>query len=153
MCRSTGISAACSMATAPMTDLSIKLVRPLPSLNVLQRTNKHVYKKARQDLAWEVVAELGRRRPAKPFERAELTVTRYSVGMLDEDNLQACRKALTDVLQPTSKRHPNGLGIILNDDPVHLKSTVLQVRVKHLAEQHTLVVIRDLGAVNLLAAQ
>lgn len=128
-----------------MVEIRFKLARPLPSLNELMRTNKFKYKAEREALAWEVVAMIGRQRPAKPIERAELIIHRHSVGTLDDDNLKSCRKALTDVLQPPSKRHPNGLGVIVGDDPAHLKAEVHQVRVNHLAEQHTLVVIRDLG--------
>lgn len=126
-------------------EIRFRLAQPLPSLNALMRTSKYEYKQNRETLAWEVVSQINRQRPAKPFVRAELIIERHSVGELDEDNLKACRKVLTDVLQPASRRHPNGLGVILNDDPAHLKATVLQVRVRRHAEQHTLVTIRDLG--------
>lgn len=127
------------------TEIRFKLMQPLPSLNVLLRMDKHKYARDRRNLAWEIVAQINRQRPAQPFKRAELIIERHSLGTLDEDNLKGSRKMLADVLQPSSTRHPNGLGIITGDDPKRLKAEVTQVRVKRETDQHTLVVIRDLG--------
>jgi hypothetical protein len=127
-----------------MSDIVFRLARPLPLLNVQLRQHWKERANERKDLAWEVVAALGRARPAAPIEFAEIVTWRHSVQQPDEDNLQASRKGLHDVLQPSSERHPYGLGVILGDDPGHLRSIIHHVKAKSRLEQYTLVRIRDL---------
>jgi hypothetical protein len=83
--------------------------------------------------------------PPEPLKMAAVTVLRYSLKEPDQDNLEASLKQLLDVLQPRSKRHPYGLGIITDDNHAHLESEIHHVQVKARAEQQTLVRIHDLG--------
>lgn len=94
----------------------------LPSLNVLlQRCRSYSgkqrgAKKARNDLAWSVVAAIGRQRPPAPLARVRVRIERHGIRQLDPvDNLPGSVKRLMDILQPCSTRNPAGLGIILND--------------------------------------
>ena len=77
--------------------------------------------------------------PAAPIEHAVITIWRHSVRAPDADNLIA--KSLLDVLQPQSKRHPYGIGMIAGDDPAHLTYRIEHVQERHLPAQHTLVKI------------
>jgi hypothetical protein len=125
-----------------MADLVFRLAAPLPLLNVQLRQHFAQRGAAKKDLAWEVLAALGRARPAQPLQRVEVTIWRHSVQAPDQDNLVASAKSLLDVLQPASKRHPYGVGVISGDDPARLRLAVHHVKAKHRTDQHTLVRVR-----------
>jgi len=57
-------------------------------------------------------------RPAAPIRRARLVIIRHSAGFLDWDNALGGLKPLLDCLVSASKRNPDGLGLVENDDPV-----------------------------------
>lgn len=50
-----------------------------------------------------------------PMRRCRIRVDRCSAGRPDPDAIKGCAKPLLDVLQPRSKRHPYGLGVIADD--------------------------------------
>ncbi|HET6606727.1 MAG TPA: hypothetical protein VFG62_08670 [Rhodopila sp.] len=127
-----------------MTDIVFRLAAPLPLLNVQLRQHWANRAAVKKDLAWEVLAVLGRARPAAPIEFAQVTIWRHSIQAPDWDNLVASAKNLLDVLQPASERHPYGLGVIASDDQAHLKLAVHHVKAKTRTEQCTLVRIRPL---------
>ncbi len=101
-------------------ELQFELGEPTPTLNTIRAMHFHAYKAYRRALAWQVRVAIGRRMPSRPFERAAITIERISLGTPDRDGFIGGCKPLLDVLQPVSKRHPTGLGIIANDDPAHL---------------------------------
>jgi hypothetical protein len=52
-------------------------------------------------------------------------------------------KALLDVLQPPSKRHPYGLGVIAGDDPAHLTVEYRSVQASRRRDQKMVIEITD----------
>jgi len=79
------------------------------------------------------------RRPVVPFPKVKVTVERHSVGVPDDDNINA--KALLDVLCEQSATHPFGLGIIADDNPSVCKSIMVPVKVTRRADQKTVVTV------------
>ena len=126
-----------------MTEYTFRLAAPLPLLNAWERTHYRAKARHKVALAWEVLAAVGTK-PAKPIDRAEVLIWRHSVREPDQDGLIA--KGILDVLQPASKRHPYGLGIIAGDDPAHLVCRIQHVTAKRRADQCTRVVIREIAA-------
>jgi hypothetical protein len=116
----------------------------LPTLNAMLRENHWKRSGTRDYLAWQVLAALGRQRPSSPILRARIRVERHSTGTIDPDGRDASCKSLLDVLQPSSKRHPAGLGVISNDSPGALTLVVVPVRVRRRAEQKTIVTIEEI---------
>jgi hypothetical protein len=88
----------------------------LPLLNTMLRSHWAYRARERMTIAWLVKKAIGRL-PEKPLDKAVIHVYRHSPKQPDDDNLQGSVKSLLDVLQPVSKRHPSGLGIIRNDSP------------------------------------
>jgi hypothetical protein len=115
----------------------------LPTLNLLLRENRWDRAERRNQLAWSVLAAMGRQRPQTPLQRAHVRVERHTCQTLDRDNLAGSVKSLWDVLQPMSKRHPAGLGVILNDSPDCLTEDIQTVRVHRRTEQKTVVIIEE----------
>jgi hypothetical protein len=120
--------------------IAFTLAKPLPLLNRMQRTDRWTRSRNRKALAWEVAALIPfGSRPSVPFDKAKVTVTRRSTGTPDPDNLLC--KHLLDVLQPYSKRHPNGLGIIRSDANDCITLISKAERVVHKDDQGTDVLI------------
>ena len=115
----------------------------LPTLNTVLRAHWTKRRKSRNALAWAVVSAIGRQRPLSPFSKARVRIERHSVGTPDEDGVQV--KALLDVLQPFSPRHPAGLGVITNDSPAFLVLEISSVKVPSKEDQKTVVYIEDLS--------
>lgn len=131
-----------------MIEMTFRLAAPLPLLNEWERMHFRAKGRHKTDLAWEILAALGRK-PAQPIERAEVLVWRHSIRAPDQDGLIA--KRLLDALQPASKRHPYGIGVIAGDDPARLVFRIQHVRAKHRTDQCTVVVIRELAAIEPVA--
>ena len=124
--------------------LEFRLAAPLPLLNRWQRMHwreRSIYTKS---LGWEIKAALAGQMPREPISFADVRVWRHSICSPDQDGLIV--KALLDALQPSSKRHPYGLGIIKDDKRANCISSIGHVQVKHRTEQGTRVVIRELYA-------
>lgn len=121
--------------------ISFTLCRPTPLLNELIR----MHWRARMMLARSISAEIARLvqdvPSRQPFERAEVTIMRYSVGIPDQDGLIGGCKLHLDALLVRSERHPNGLGLIKDDDPSHLTLVVRSVRCATQKDQRTQVTI------------
>lgn len=100
-----------------MNELFFTLGSPTKTLNEIRSMHHFTYAKHRAALALEVAALTVGKRPSEPFTRARITIERHSAGSPDVDGLYGGLKPLLDVLQPRSKRCPNGLGIIANDSP------------------------------------
>ncbi len=97
-------------------------------------------------MAWAVRVALGGQRVEAPFQRSRVTIKRRSVGVPDLDNLTGGLKDLIDALLPASKVHPCGLGLIVDDSPVHMELVVQSVKVGR-AAQGTTVTIEELCGV------
>ena len=50
-----------------------------------------------------------------PLARCRIRIIRVGAHAIDPDGLPTCAKHILDVLQPQSKRHPDGLGVIAED--------------------------------------
>lgn len=115
----------------------------LPTLNVMLREGRWRRKASRDTLAWAVMTALGNQRPVTPFPRARIRVERHGVNPVDPDNLTV--KGLLDLLQPYSLRHPCGMGVITEDSALCLTLEVAAVRVRHRADQKTVVTIEEIA--------
>jgi len=76
------------------------------------------YQKERQGWRLMVLSALKGVRPAAPIQRARLVIIRHSAGYLDWDNALGGLKPLLDCLVTASKRNPDGLGLIADDNPI-----------------------------------
>lgn len=121
--------------------IAFRLDTLLPTPNRLMRMHYRERGRLLQDLAWQVRASILGPLPAKPLARAKITVTRHALQAPDVDALAGCTKLLLDLLQPPSKRHPCGLGVIANDTADALFLDTRFVRVRHRGDQHTQVVV------------
>lgn len=111
-----------------------------PSLNTYIRMHWRKRKKQKKlllDEVWLAVPQVQRH----AFEgRVALSITRYSTGTLDADNLAGGLKMLIDCLQPS----PLGIGLISEDSPdVIAKFEPKQVRVRAPNEHKMIVRITD----------
>lgn len=133
--------------TAPaavMAPIKLKLRRPTVTLNVLMR----MHWRARRKLAQSMSSELAKQLPpgnSEPLALARVTITRYSIAEVDEDNLRGC-KLLIDCLLPFSARHPHGLGLCLDDDRAHMEQRIVGVVVKTMREQRTEITVEPIPA-------
>jgi hypothetical protein len=105
-------------------------------------TKQREYKRA---LSTEIARQLPDNPYRKPFEKATVMIRRFSVKEPDYDNAVGGCKALVDCLLVRSETHPWGLGLIRDDSPKHMTSTIECERVKTLAEQRTLVMVEGAG--------
>lgn len=80
------------------------------------------YKKKLALLVWAAC-----RPPRTPLARCRVTIERTSTQAPDRDNLYGGVKPLLDVLQPASRRHPQGLGFFLDDSDDCIELTVRHV--------------------------
>lgn len=96
-----------------MIDVTIPL--RTPTLNEWQRMHWARRKRVGQEIAWAILAEHPQRRD--PMKRCTVHVERTSTQAPDHDGLIGGLKPLLDALQPASKRHPYGLGLIADDGP------------------------------------
>ncbi|GAA0721438.1 hypothetical protein [Dokdonella soli] len=123
--------------------IAFTLARRLPTLNAWLRLHRHARRRLMRAVSAEVWLELAKQhaKPREPFQRARVTIHRHGPKEPDPDGLPATAKALLDVLQPFSKRHPCGLGVIVDDS-----SRCIELHVKHVhsTEQRTDVLIEPL---------
>ncbi len=81
------------------------------------------------------------RPPRQPQTHCRVLIERYSTQAPDKDNLYGGMKPLLDVLQPVSKRHPQGLGFFADDSTDCIDLTVLHVKG---AAKRTVVTIEEI---------
>lgn len=89
----------------------------------LKRMHWAAEKKLRERIACLLRAQAPLNLPL-PFEWAKVELIRYSSQQPDKDNLHGLVKPLLDAMQVSSKRHPYGAGIIVDDSPDHIDLTV-----------------------------
>jgi hypothetical protein len=95
----------------------LELPSETPSNNEIKGMHFHVYKKTRRDWRLMVQAALKGMRPEKPIEKSGLIVIRRCSGVLDWDNAYGGLKPMLDCLVMSSDRNPDGMGLILDDNP------------------------------------
>lgn len=128
-----------------MASVSFILPKPTLLLNQMLRMHWKERRKHQQALAWEIKLLTAGKRPAAPFARAKVRIERHSVRAPDFDGMVGGFKHLLDCLLPDSERHPNGLGIIADDNPAVLQLEPVSVQVKRLADQKTVVIIEEIS--------
>lgn len=95
--------------------ITFSLAKPTILLNPWQRMHWATRREYSIALAWEVRAAIGAQMPRAPFERARLVVRRMSLQEPDTDGLYGGLKPLIDSLIVPSRRHPFGIGVIVDD--------------------------------------
>lgn len=111
----------------------------VPLLNQLLRMHWAKRRKWSRDIAWAIRAALpANQYPASPLKKCRIHIERESTREPDEDGLYGSAKPVLDALQPPSKRHPLGLGIIADDSP----RCLLRLTVRHLAGKGQRTIIR-----------
>lgn len=87
-----------------------------PSNNQILRMNRFVYKQLRWDLRAIVKSQTKESYIGHPLARCFINIDRYSAGSLDWDNIKGGFKPLLDTFVVKTKKNPDGLGLIENDD-------------------------------------
>jgi hypothetical protein len=106
----------------------------LPTLNVLLRAHWRKRGRMQRHVAWLVLAELrkiGALPRTEPLRQVHVRIKRYSSRAPDPDAIDSTAKLLMDSLQPQSRRHPYGLGLIV-DDSAHC---VVSLHVEHVPKR------------------
>ena len=114
--------------------MQIEIVIPLrtPTLNDWQRMHWAKRRRIGQAMAWAILAQRVQFPPGRRmFERCHVQIWRESTMEPDHDGLIGGLKPLLDALQPSSKRHPYGLGLIADDSP----RCVLSLTASHVASK------------------
>ena len=113
-----------------MQPIELEIPMRTPTTNKLVRT--HWAKRGRigRQVAKElwiamVLARIPR--PEKPIRRFRIEIMRESTKEPDRDGLFGSAKFILDALQPPSRRHPYGIGLIADDSPAHM----LDLDVRH----------------------
>lgn len=97
---------------------SLFLPMETPSNNVLKGMHFHMYKKVRRDWRFLVQAALVGQPKFEPISNAFLAINRCcSGGGLDWDNAYGGLKPLLDCLVVATPRNPDGLGLLVDDNP------------------------------------
>lgn len=130
-------------AIAPMRAVGDRIEFTLPQpfmlLNVYLRRPWTARKTYQRKLCGLIAKATVHCRGMEPWDKATLSIIRYSTRLPDQDGLAP--KALIDCLVVRSARHPEGLGLIVDDSPAHLTLDVRAVKCKQI-EQRTSVIIQ-----------
>lgn len=96
--------------------VAVKIPVRLPTVNEMLRMHWRKRITVRKALGWALhVCIPPARRPPAPLTKVTIRIERHGAGTPDPDGLRTCAKHVLDVLQPFSRKHPNGLGIIADD--------------------------------------
>jgi hypothetical protein len=114
----------------------------LPTLNTLLRMHWAKRKALLAQVSMFVCASVGARSGA-PMARAHVDIKRYSTQEPDVDGMPGTAKLILDVFQPASKRHPCGLGYILDDSSKCITLAVTHVKSR---EKRTDFLITEIAA-------
>lgn len=125
--------------------IEFTLRRPTPLLNTLIRMHWRARGKYQQSISGEIAAKISHLIIRQPFTRALVSVDRYSIKEPDHDGLVGGLKLLIDCLLICSKRHPDGLSLIVDDSPDHLELRPRSIVCHKLDEQRTVVHIQDIS--------
>ena len=111
--------------------IEFSIAETLPTVNVLKRLHWAKVRQIRQRVCRMVAEATIGKRPASPYTRCRVHIKRYSSQEPDVDAMPTTAKILLDVLQPVSKRCPNGLGIIENDN----SACIMELKVEHVPKR------------------
>jgi len=111
--------------------IRLTIAETLPTLNMLLRLHWSKRRRIQSRVSQLVWLEMQRQglRPASPITRCRIRIRRYSRRSPDVDSLPSTGKLLLDVLQPASRAHPQGLGVIADDTP----ECIVDYKVEHVA--------------------
>lgn len=115
------------MIVAFAIDETLPTVNAMLRLHWRQRTR---IAKRVQKLVWIALTKL-KLLPMAPMQRVHIRIKRYSRQAPDPDGLATTAKILLDVLQPCSKRHPHGLGVIADDS----SACIASLHVEHVSKR------------------
>ena len=96
--------------------LALEIPLQTPSNNEIKEMHHFVYKALRQKwkkLLWAAAAG----RSQAPLKRSWLVIERHCAGDLDWDNVYGGLKPVLDCLVVPTKRNPDGLSFVENDNP------------------------------------
>lgn len=109
--------------------IEFTIPKATPTLNLIKGMNRFTYKELRREFCWMVKAHCDI--PSEPVEYCDIIITRYGQRLLDWDNCYGGIKPLMDCLVMPTSTSPDGLGVILDDNPKIVHSlTMHQVKVK-----------------------
>lgn len=98
----------------------LEIPEETPSNNVIKGMHFQAYRALRKRWQFMVVSALGGVRPRTPIDKSAIVVVRHCAGYLDWDNALGGLKPLLDCLVQSSKRNPDGLGLIQDDNPSNM---------------------------------
>lgn len=98
----------------------LEIPEETPSNNVIKGMHFQAYRTLRRLWRFRVISALEGKRPKTPIERSAIVIVRHCAGYLDWDNALGGLKPLLDCLVIPSARNPDGLGLIKDDNPVHM---------------------------------
>lgn len=127
-----------------MIQLELVISMRTPTLNDWQRMHWARRRRIGHAIAWEIKAQSAQWAHAgRPLTRCHVQIWRESTQEPDHDGLIGGLKPLLDALQPASKRHPYGLGLIVDDSP----KCVLSLTASHVASKaaRTRIVITEVA--------
>jgi hypothetical protein len=107
--------------------VSIPITTPTPNelIRMHWRVRQRLQRKVADALGW-ALKEAGWR-PGVPLARAAVRLARFSPMEPDPDALPGTAKLVLDALQPPSRRHPYGLGVIAEDTNAAVVPSVVHV--------------------------
>lgn len=109
-----------------MVSFTIPFLTTLP--NKWQRMHWRAKSRQLRELA-QIIALLVPQAVQKPQTNVRVSIVRYSSVEPDPDAKQFV-KPILDVMQPPSKRHPYGIGLIVDDSSEHIDLDVRWERCK-----------------------
>lgn len=114
--------------------LQFTIPETLPTVNTLLRLHWRKRGRIQQRVASLAAAELrklGAIPRTEPLTRVAVRIKRYSSQSPDPDAITSTAKLLLDCLQPASKRHPYGLGLIEDDS----HAVIVSLTVEHVGQR------------------
>lgn len=108
-----------------------------PGMNTLLRMHWAMYQRTKQDWYYLIMAALGRQHRNISYKKARVEMTMYRLGNMDRDNTESCFKLVGDSIKL--------LGIVPDDRPEYIETSVKAARVGKREEVKTVIVMREIG--------
>jgi hypothetical protein len=124
----------------------IRLVipEPTPLGNVWQRMHWAARRRLAARISWLVFMSSGCNHMRTPLQRVRIEIDRYCSGAKpDRDGLYGGVKPLLDCLLVRSKRHPHGLGYIVDDNDDVIVDLIVRAHKSRRSEHKTVIVITE----------
>lgn len=108
--------------------IEITIPVALPTINVLMRMHWAKRRTLGKEVATMIWAAMRQARIAQsePIHQCRIEIMRSARREPDPDNLPSTAKLILDALQPASKRHPIGLGVIADDSSKCVKALIVK---------------------------